>query len=151
MSKSNNAIRKTLFTICNHFNRKNSSDCLEKMSKRDPFVAGGIANQIASKCYNYLGQSDLHGTNSLKSTPTYVIKGDSTIILTSWDYNSLKTLARFNLLASNLVWQWLEFIGRVYELYRLNSNISRTLVGNKTVDHFDVVGASPTGADPTTS
>ena len=31
------------------------------------------------------------------------------------------------------------------------SNISRTLVGNKIVDHSDVVGASPVGAAPTTS
>ena len=31
------------------------------------------------------------------------------------------------------------------------SNISHTLVGNKIVDHSDVVGASPVGAAPTTS
>ena len=30
-------------------------------------------------------------------------------------------------------------------------NISRTLVGNKVVDHSDVVGASPVGAAPTSS
>ena len=30
--------------------------------------------------------------------------------------------------------------------YRKTSNISRTLVGNKIVDHSDVVGASPVGA-----
>ena len=35
--------------------------------------------------------------------------------------------------------------------YRQVSNISRTLVGNKIVDHSDVVGASPMGAVPTTS
>ena len=35
--------------------------------------------------------------------------------------------------------------------YRETSNISRTLVGNKIVDHWDVVGASPVGAAPTTS
>ena len=29
-------------------------------------------------------------------------------------------------------------------------NISRTLVGNKIVDHSDVVGASPDGAAPST-
>ena len=37
------------------------------------------------------------------------------------------------------------------EKYRQVSNISRTLVGNKIVDHSDVVGASPVGAAPTTS
>ena len=35
--------------------------------------------------------------------------------------------------------------------YHQVSNISRTLVGNKIVDHSDVVGASPIGAAPTTS
>ena len=31
------------------------------------------------------------------------------------------------------------------------SNINRTLVGHETVDHSDVVGASPVGVAPTTS
>ena len=35
--------------------------------------------------------------------------------------------------------------------YRKVSNIRRTLVGKKIVDHSDVVGASPVGAAPTTS
>ena len=35
--------------------------------------------------------------------------------------------------------------------YRLKSNIRRTLVGNKFVDHSDVAGASSVGAAPTTS
>ena len=35
--------------------------------------------------------------------------------------------------------------------YRKTSNIRRTLVGNKIVDHPDVVGASPVGAAPITS
>ena len=35
--------------------------------------------------------------------------------------------------------------------YREVSNIRRTLVGNKIVDHSDVVGATPVGAAPTTS
>ena len=35
--------------------------------------------------------------------------------------------------------------------YRQVSNIRRTLVGNKIVDHSDVVWASPVGAAPTTS
>ena len=37
------------------------------------------------------------------------------------------------------------------QYYRQTSNISRTLAGNKIVDHSDVVGASPAGAAPTTS
>ena len=35
--------------------------------------------------------------------------------------------------------------------YRKTSNISRILIGNKIVDHSNVVGASPVGATPTTS
>ena len=35
--------------------------------------------------------------------------------------------------------------------YRKTSNIRRTLVSNKIVDHSDVVGASAVGAAPTTS
>ena len=38
-----------------------------------------------------------------------------------------------------------------YLMYRQIFNIRRTLVGNKIVDHSDVVGASPVGAAPTTS
>ena len=36
-------------------------------------------------------------------------------------------------------------------IYRQTCDISRTLVGNKIVDHSDAVGASPVGAAPTTS
>ena len=33
--------------------------------------------------------------------------------------------------------------------YCATSNLSRTLAGNKIIDHSDVVGASPVGAAPT--
>ena len=36
-------------------------------------------------------------------------------------------------------------------VYHQTSNISGTIVGNKIVDHSDVVGASAVGAAPTTS
>ena len=38
-----------------------------------------------------------------------------------------------------------------YNGYRKTSNISRTLWGNRIVDHSDVAGASPVGAAQTTS
>ena len=41
--------------------------------------------------------------------------------------------------------------GPYHKEYRQVSNIRRTLVGNKIVDHSDVVGAAPVGAAPTTS
>ena len=41
--------------------------------------------------------------------------------------------------------------GSTKEMYCSTSNISFTFIGNKTVDHSDVVGASPAGAAPTTS
>ena len=39
----------------------------------------------------------------------------------------------------------------IVDMYRQVSCIKRTLVGNKIVEHSDVVGASPVGAAPTTS
>ena len=36
-------------------------------------------------------------------------------------------------------------------MYRKTPNISCILLGNKIVDHSDVVGAAPIGAAPTTS
>ena len=36
-------------------------------------------------------------------------------------------------------------------MHRQISNIRRTLIGNKIIDHLDVVGASPVDAAPTTS
>ena len=39
----------------------------------------------------------------------------------------------------------------IHPAYRQTSNISRTLVGLKIIDHSDVVGASPVGAASTTS
>ena len=50
--------------------------------------------------------------------------------------------------------QWLVSQGMITQaciIYHPVSNIRRTLVGNKIVDHWDVVGASPVGAAPTTS
>ena len=41
--------------------------------------------------------------------------------------------------------------GTPNSIYRQTSNIERTLVVNKIVDHSDVDGASPVGAAPTTS
>ena len=43
------------------------------------------------------------------------------------------------------------FKTNIFIAYRKTSNIWRTLVGNKIVDHSDVIGASPVGAAPTTS
>ena len=36
-------------------------------------------------------------------------------------------------------------------IYRQVSNVRRTLIGNKIIDHSDVVGASPVVDAPTTS
>ena len=50
-----------------------------------------------------------------------------------------------------LIWGIMCQKGVSREKYRQVSNISRTLQGNKIVDHSGVVGASPVGAAPTTS
>ena len=52
---------------------------------------------------------------------------------------------------SSISGNMISLIDVLHRLYRKSSNISRTLVGNKIVDHSDVVGASPAGAAPTTS
>ena len=46
-------------------------------------------------------------------------------------------------------WSW--HIDFTWQMYRQTSNIICTLVGNKMVDHSDIVGASPVGTAPTTS
>ena len=46
-------------------------------------------------------------------------------------------------------WAWTS--ETTMNMYSKTSNISPTLVGNKIVDHSDVVGASPVGAAPITS
>ena len=53
-------------------------------------------------------------------------------------------LLRFLLLVLWYLFGW------VHQIYPQTSNIGRTFVSNKIVDHSDVVGASPVGAAPTT-
>ena len=48
-------------------------------------------------------------------------------------------------------WAWSKKTTLDQVFYRQVSNIRRTLVGKKIVDHSDVVGASPVDAAPTTS
>ena len=51
-----------------------------------------------------------------------------------------------------LAWLWLWYcINEMIYIHRKTSNTRLTLVGNKIVDHSDVVGASPVGAAPPTS
>ena len=42
-------------------------------------------------------------------------------------------------------------MGVILDMYRQTSNTSRTLIGNKLVDHSDVDETSPVGAGPTIS
>ena len=51
---------------------------------------------------------------------------------------------------SNEQMQLLSFV-TAHPAHRQAFNTRRTLVGNYTVDHSDIVGASPDGAVPTTS
>ena len=44
-----------------------------------------------------------------------------------------------------------EFLQHGLNNYRQVSNIRHTLVGNRTVDHSDVIRALPVGTTPTTS
>ena len=65
------------------------------------------------------------------------------------DLDVQKTECTFYPIAIDLKRNGLQWI--VILMYQETSNISRTLVGTKIVDHSDVVGASPVGAAPTTS
>ena len=60
-----------------------------------------------------------------------------------------KLMGSGNLSRTSIPMQYFRLVGFVK--YRQVSNTRRTLVGNKLVDHSDVVGASPVGAAPTTS
>ena len=64
------------------------------------------------------------------------------------EHSIVHTIVRMN-------YQWRVILYRNYSYdcldYRKTYDIRRTLVGNKIVDHSDVVGASPVGAAPTTS
>ena len=69
-----------------------------------------------------------------------------------WKYVHSSTKSHFMLWPQNwsgsslyIRWSW------YHKIYRKTSNIRHTLLGNKIVDHSDVVGASPAGAAPTTS
>ena len=66
------------------------------------------------------------GLNELNIVQGYFIQLFWTIIYTCWLYHVC----------------WIVYYDKV-------SNIRRTLVGNKIVDHSDVFGASPVGAAPT--
>ena len=63
---------------------------------------------------------------------------------------SVRSLRPFQYMIAKVpVDHWITWMNKLH--YRKTSNIRRTLVGNKIVDHSDVVGASPVGAAPTTS
>ena len=65
---------------------------------------------------------------------------------------NLKNYSMFNLAVRRQAITWKTDADPFHlRIYRKTCNISRTLVGNKIVDHSDVVGASPVGAAPTTS
>ena len=67
---------------------------------------------------------------------------------TSWKDSIIESL---NVVSVVNMKQWSTWFGGHCLNYRKTSNIRRTLVGNKIVDHSDVVSASPVGAAPTTS
>ena len=69
--------------------------------------------------------------------------GPSLILFSQMSNSDLAKRYTLDPMKQILLWQ--------HEMYGKFSNISRTLVGNKIVDHWDVVGASPVVAAPTTS
>ena len=60
---------------------------------------------------------------------------------------NLKAYHQQDIFDSCQLWQ----VGYTDHTYHQTSNIKCTLVGNKIIDHSDVVGAVPVDAAPTTS
>ena len=84
------------------------------------------------------------------SKPSFLVKELSL----SYIYNGNLYTNRTTIIEPSFRWLWnhTPFCPHcVFFKYRQVSNIRLTLVGNKIVDHSDVVGASPVGAAPTTS
>ena len=112
--------------------------------------------------------TNLSKTQRQKANIQRIIKYDHFIIYT-YNVSFLISDQSIHIL---LLWQWstctcnhcnvssnMTVIHKMYNfldqispfIYRQVTNISRTLVGYKIVDHSDVVGASPVGAAPNTS
>ena len=66
-------------------------------------------------------------------------------------YNLLFTASSFCCIIDKSSIDSFHYMLPLIYVYRKASNISRTSVGNKIVDHSDVVGASPVGTAPSTS
>ena len=92
-------------------------------------------------CFNLLWPSDVISWHESGSTLPQVMactKSLPELILTYHQWSSV-------------AFSYAQNQGKCSRCYRQTSDISCTLVGNKIVDHSDVVGASPFGAAPTIS
>ena len=139
-------------TVCSSADQtKYQSSALQVLCEGNPQVTGAFPSQRASNVKNgsiwwrHLCKNG-HKEMCLVSRPGKQRGYDSQWPIVPWK------------LTFCLAHQTLNFRGGlanshdiISNRYRKTSNISRTLVGNKIVDHSDVVGTSPVGAAPTTS
>ena len=99
------------------------------------------------------GDLKRHGAHYDVSTVTLtMLTSVSAYLVAKWCLTLEEDLAR--IADSWLIFRWSLNYGTVWysgawwhKEYRQTSNISRTLVCNEIVDHSDVVGAAPTGAN----
>ena len=95
------------------------------------------------------------------SSEIYIVISDGSSLHSNKQYSTNVYLNTFqaplNIFSNSLnqsVWSLggcFDIAKNLFEQCPQTSNKSRTLGGNKIVDHSDVVGASPVGAAPTTS
>ena len=80
---------------------------------------------------------------------TYVLGEKAFLLSAIYNVCNVKYSNTFHCIIMNALIKYALFVPN--KTYCQTSNISHTLVGNKPVDHSDVVGALPDGAAPTTS
>ena len=105
-------------------------------------------------CCPEINQSNHDGAHATTAKLSWRVPIVDLIRWSKWKKKIKKDfLQDFNYELLNYLWAKSSYhipVGSHY-IYRQVSDIRRTLVGNKIVDHSDVVGASPVGAAPTTS
>ena len=110
---------------------------------------GNINRTLGNKIVDH---SDVVGASPVGAAPT--TSPFSTFFVMTWFYFlqvSISFFLRIQYITHNsaATWEWIQLLFYT-EYFICTGNINRTL-GNKIVDHSDVVGASPVGAAPTTS
>ena len=117
-------------------------------------LAGVRGHHICPATYLHQGQCWVEHTDSVPCRNIHTAdQGERPALV--WNELEVKegrlteTWTILSMILKHFFFNWV--LWENFLIYCQASNISRILEGNKTVDHSDVVGASPVGAAPTTS